>query len=114
MYIFYFCREWPSSLEGMNTTTTAEITRRTETKTNITKPDSTTVMEGETHLHETAATGLQSCPISFALTGLTMDMYLPVHPDEAQTRDNDNDMNATWSNHELFMAKRTAENHHKC
>ena len=33
---------------------------------------------------------------------------------EAQTRDNDNDINATWPNHKPFMAKRTAENHHKC
>ena len=84
MYILYFYREWSSSLATrMNTTTTAEITQRTETKTDIIKPESTTVMEGETYLHGTAAKRLQSCPISFALTGLTMDMYLPVDPDEA-------------------------------
>ena len=40
-----------------------------------------------------------------------MDMNLPVHP--AQTR-NDNNMNATWPNHELSTARQTAEHYYKC
>ena len=64
----------------------AETTRDTGSNTNITLPDPATLHNDKTHLYETAATGLQSCPISFALTGLTMDMNLPAHPDEAQTQ----------------------------
>ena len=42
-----------------------------------------------------------------------MDMYLSVHPDEAQARGHDNGLNATWPNHELHTARRPAENHHE-
>ena len=64
----------------------ADTTQDTRSNTNNTQPEPTTVNNNKTHLNETAATELPSCPISFALTGLTMDMNLPAQPDDTHTQ----------------------------